>query len=229
MSHTTVLPKVTDQDVHFFDAVDLKNPVIARKKIDFVPNDVHLSGVKLSFISGPNSGGKTTICKSIIHNQLLAQIGSYVVAKKASINIADRISYQAPKFDGLEDDEGRFGTELARTRDIFYSISPKSLVILDELAQGTTAEESLKESFGIMNDFYTIGNNTILVTHNHSLAERFKNDQKGQFLMAQFHKDEPTYKIVSGISTNSHADKIAKKIKFSQEDRHQYLKEKGYL
>jgi DNA mismatch repair protein MutS len=84
-----------------------------------------MNGTRLSFISGPNSGGKTTICKSIVQNQLLAQMGSYVLADKATINIADMIRYQAPKFDGLQDDEGRFGTELSRTRDIFYSTSPQ--------------------------------------------------------------------------------------------------------
>ena len=134
-------PLVTDDDHHSFEATGLKNPILAKEKPECVPNDVQMNGTRLSFISGPNSGGKTTICKSIVQNQLLAQIGSYVVAEKATINIADMISYQAPKFDGLQDDEGRFGTELSRTRDIFYATSPRSLVILDELAEGTTYEE----------------------------------------------------------------------------------------
>ena len=188
-----------------------------------------MRGARLSFISGPNSGGKTTICKSIVQNQLLAQMGSYVVAEEAAINIADKIRYQAPKFDGLQDDEGRFGTELSRTRDIFYSTSPGSLVILDELAEGTTYEERLHESFEILSDFHTIGNNTVLVTHNHSLVDRFMAAQKGQCLMAEFHGDDPTYKIVPCISRVSHADRITKKINFSQVDRQRYMQEKGYL
>jgi DNA mismatch repair protein MutS len=160
---------------------------------------------------------------------LLAQIGSYVLAQKASINIADRISYQAPKFDGLQDDEGRFGTELARTRDIFYSTGPKSLVILDELAEGTTYEERLHESFEILSDFFTIGNNTVLVTHNHSLVDRFMEGKKGQCLMAEFDGENPTYRIIPGISRVSHAGRIAEKINFSKKDRRRYMEEKGYL
>ena len=170
-----------------------------------------------------------TICKSIIHNQLLAQIGSYVTAETATINIADMISYQAPKFDGLQDDEGRFGTELSRTRDIFYATSPKSLVILDELAEGTTYEEKLYESYEILSDFHTIGNNTLLVTHNHSLVDRFMEDQKGQSVMAEFNGDEPTYKIIPGISRVAHSDRIVKKIKFSKQDRQAYMQSKGYI
>jgi DNA mismatch repair protein MutS len=124
MSHATTLPTVTDDAHHAFEASGLTNPILAKEKPECVPNDVKMNGTRLSFISGPNSGGKTTICKSIVQNQLLAQMGSYVLADKATINIADMIRYQAPKFDGLQDDEGRFGTELSRTRDIFYSTSP---------------------------------------------------------------------------------------------------------
>ena len=229
LPHDTVLPKITDERHHFFEATGLTNPVLACSSADFVPNNVTLNGVRLTFISGPNSGGKTTLCKSIVHNQLLAQMGSYVLAQKAAINIADRIFYQAPKFDGLQDEEGRFGTELSRTRDIFYATSPKSLVILDELAEGTTYEERLHESSGIMRDFYTIGNNTILVTHNHGLVDEFMQLKKGQGLMVEFNGEEPTYRITPGISRVSHAHRIAAKIKFSSEHRQHYLRAKGYL
>lgn len=228
-SHATTLPTVTDDDHHSFEAKGLKNPILAKDNPACVPNDIEMRGTRLSFISGPNSGGKTTICKSIVQNQLLAQMGSYVLAEEATINIADMISYQAPKFDGLQDDEGRFGTELGRTRDIFYATSPRSLVILDELAEGTTYEERLHESFGILSDFHTIGNNTVLVTHNHSLVDRFMAEKKGQCLMAAFNGDDPTYKIIPGISRVSHADRITRKIHFSQEDRRQYMQAKGYL
>ncbi len=227
-SNDATLPKITDQERHRFEATGLKSPVLVKHKTDCVANTVTMNGTRLTFITGPNSGGKTTLCKTIVHNQILAQIGSYVLAEKAVINIADRISYQAPKFDGLQDDEGRFGTELSRTRDIFFSTGPKSLVILDELAEGTTVEERLKESFEILSDFYTIGNNTVLVTHNHSLVDRFMEEKKGQSLMAEFEGENPTYRIIPGISRISHARRIAEKIGFSKKNRLQYLKDNGY-
>jgi DNA mismatch repair ATPase MutS len=226
---SATIPKIVDEDCHSFMAEGLKNPVLAKSKPDFIGNKVSLKGARLTFITGPNSGGKTTICKSIAQNQLLAQVGCYVMAEKAVINIADKICYQAPKFDVLKDDEGRFGSELARTRDIFFSTSPKSLVILDELAEGTTYEERFHESFGILSDFYIIGNNTILVTHNHLLVDRFMAEKKGQSLTVEFEGEKPTYKVIRGISRVSHADRVVKKINFSKEDRFQYLKKKGYL
>jgi DNA mismatch repair protein MutS len=227
--HATTLPVLTDDDRHHFEAVGLKNPVLAAETTAVVANHVHMNGARLSFISGPNSGGKTTVCKSIVHNQLLAQMGTYVMAETATINIADMISYQAPRFDGLQDEEGRFGTELARTRDIFFKTGPKSLVILDELAEGTTYEERLAASHGILGDFHTIGNNTVLVTHNHSLVDRFMAEGRGQSLMAEFSDAAPTYRIVPGISRVSHAERVAEKIRFSSADRRRYMMEKGYL
>ena len=225
----TITPEVTDEPVHRFVAEDLKNPVLGKKDRHFVSNSVDLSGARLTFITGPNSGGKTTICKSIFQNQLLAQIGSDILASRATINIADRMAYQAPRFDALEDTEGRFGTELARTRDIFYSITPKSLVILDELAEGTTIEEKMQISWDLLNDFTKIGNTLILVTHNHKLVDLFQKERKGQFWQVEFQGDHATHKIVPGISRVSHADKVEKRIGFSKKDRRKYLIKRGYI
>jgi len=228
-SQATTRPRIMDDDHHAFEARGLNNPILAGGGVACVPNTIRMQDTRLTFITGPNSGGKTTLCKSIVHNQLLAQIGSHVLAEKAAINIADMIRYQAPKFDGLQDEEGRFGTELGRTRDIFYATGPRSLVILDELAEGTTHEERMQTARGILSDFNTIGNNTILVTHNHSLVDRFMAERKGQCLKVEFRDDDPTYKVLPGISRVSHADRIAEKINFSRADRRRYLHEKGYL
>lgn len=229
MGHATVLPEVTNEESHFFVARDLKNPVQAKRDPNFVGNDVNLTSARMSFITGPNSGGKTTYCKSIVQNQILAQIGCPVVASAAMINMADRITYQAPSFDTLSDPEGRFGTELKVTRDIFYSVSPKSLAILDEIAEGTTTHEKMTFSVDIMKGFYAIGNNTLLVTHSHELVDKFMQEGKGQYLQVDFDGGKPTHKMVPGVSKDSHALRVAKKINFSPEDMQRHLKERGYV
>lgn len=223
------MPKVTDASKHSFMAHDLRNPVLGKSSSDFIPNSVLLDDSRLTFITGPNSGGKTTICRSIFQSQLLAQIGCSVLASEATINMADRMAYQAPKFDALQDAEGRFGTELQRTKDIFFSITPRSLVILDELAEGTTMEEKMQVSRDILDGFHKIGNTTILVTHNHDLVSKFQKEGKGQFLRVEFDGEGPTFRLITGISSISHADKVAKKLGFSGEDIEGYLKESGYL
>src|SRR3989344_904432 len=227
--HPTSIPKITDDDSHHFMAKDLRNPVQSKSIKDYVPNEVNLNGSRLTFITGPNSGGKTSYCKSIMQNQILGQTGSYVLASSASMSIADKLSYQAPQFDALQDEEGRFGTELKRTRDIFFKTSPRSLVILDELAEGTTIEEKMEQSYTILNGFHTIGNNTILVTHNHELVDNFKNQGKGKYLQVEFVETFPTHKLTDGISKESHAQRVAEKIGFSEADIKKYLESKGYL
>lgn len=227
--HDTVMPTVTDEAVHYFMAENLRNPIQAKENPDYVPNSVNLNGTRLTFITGPNSGGKTTYCKSIFQNQVLGQIGSYVVASVANMNVADRLAYQAPQFDALQEEEGRFGTELKRTRDIFYATSPKSLVILDELAEGTTIEEKMQQSHVVLDGFHTIGNNTILVTHNHDLVDSYRDRERGQYLQVEFNGRLPTHRLVEGISRESHADRVAEKIGFSERDIQRHLTERGYL
>ncbi len=226
--HATTLPTVTDEDVHYFIAENMRNPIQAKGNPNYVPNAVNLNGARLTFVTGPNSGGKTTYCKSVFQNQVLGQVGGYVVASKARMNMADRMAYQAPQFDALQDEEGRFGTELKRTRDIFYATSPKSLVILDELAEGTTIEEKMQQSRMVLNGFYTIGNNTILVTHNHALVDNFTEEKKGQYLQVEFDGKIPTHRLIEGISRESHADRVAEKIGFSGKDIQSHLAERGY-
>ncbi len=229
MIHPTVMPEMTNEESHFFVAKNLRNPVIAKDDKDFVANDVNLTRERLLFITGPNSGGKTTFCKTIVQNQILGQIGAPVVASGAMINMADKITYQAPSFDTLSDPEGRFGTELKVTRDIFFSVTPKSLAILDEIAEGTTTHEKVTFSADIMKGFYAIGNNTLLVTHSHELVENFRNQGQGQYLQVEFKGEKPTHKMIEGISTDSHAHRVASKIGFSPDDIRRHLQEKGYI
>ena len=83
---------------------------------------------------------------------------------------ADRIFYQIPQPGQLERHEGRFATELSRTRDIFFACSPMSLTVLDEPFEGTSFEERLSVSRQVLDGFIKLGSSTIFITHNHALA-----------------------------------------------------------
>jgi len=228
MPHPTVIPEIENSPVHYFKATELRNPIKAMQDPHFVENDVNLENTKVSFITGPNSGGKTTYCKTIVQSQILGQIGAPVVASSAKISLADKISYQAPSFDSLNDPEGRFGTELGVTKNIFFAVTPRSLTILDEIAEGTTTHEKMSLSVDILNGFYAKGNNTLLVTHSYELVERFQEQGIGQYLMVEFKDDKPTHRMVEGISKDSHALRVARKIGFAPEDIDRHLKENGY-
>ena len=218
-----VLPELIEADHHRINLKNARNPVLAKQNPDYVGNDFQLDDDKLVLVTGPNSGGKTAFCKTVTQIQLLAQIGCYVPAKNAILTVADRIFYQVPEISHLDDGEGRFGTELKRTKDIFLATTAKSLVVLDELSEGTTFEEKLESSSNVLNGFYRKGNSTILITHNHQLVDNFVTKGIGLPLQVEFAEGAPTYRLIKGISRVSHADRVAKKIGFSKEDIEKYL------
>jgi DNA mismatch repair ATPase MutS len=224
-----VLPKVTQADTHYFIAKKVRNPILTKGNPNFIPNDVRLDKQKLTIITGANSGGKTTYCKTISQMQLLAQIGCYVPAEEAELGIADKILYQAPISDSIMDAEGRFGTELKRTKDIFFKTTPRSLVVLDELVEATTYEEKMEISCAIMDGFSKIGSTTILVTHNHELAAKLHQEGKSYNLQVEFKHKKPTHRLISGIAKESHAELVAEKLGFSSRDIDKYLRKEGYI
>ncbi|NOQ63715.1 MAG: DNA mismatch repair protein MutS [Methyloprofundus sp.] len=218
-----VMPELIAAEHHKINLQAAKNPILSKADASYVGNDFVLDGEKLVLITGPNSGGKTAFCKTVTQIQLLAQLGSYVPAVSATLSVADKIFYQAPELSQLEDGEGRFGTELKRTRDIFLATTAKSLVVLDELSEGTTFEEKMETSANVLEGFYQKGNNTLLITHNHQLVDYFMKKRMGFALQVEFLDEEPTHKLISGISRVSHAHRVAKKIGFSKEDIAGYL------
>jgi len=224
--HAVVLPELIDSNHHRISFSGAKNPVLAKNNADYVGNALVLDDDKLVMITGPNSGGKTAFCKTITQLQLLAQIGCFVPAQTASLTVADRIFYQCPEISHLGDGEGRFGTELKRTKDIFLASTPRSLVVLDELSEGTTFEEKMEASQNVLNGFYRKGNSTLLITHNHQLVDIFADKGIGLDRQVEFADDKPTYRVIPGISRVSHADRVAKKIGFSKEDIDHYLEGK---
>ncbi|MDH3392787.1 MAG: hypothetical protein OEL66_02180 [Desulfobulbaceae bacterium] len=227
--HHTVLPEITNGERHYFEASDLMNPLLAKDDQNYIGNDVSLNGQGVTFITGPNSGGKTTYCKTVVQSQILGQIGAPIIASKARMNIANHIDYQAPAFDCLSDPEGRFGTELRTTRDIFFATTPKSLVVLDEIAEGTTSHERMDQSKAILNGLFAKCNTNLLVTHSYELAESFQESGKGQFIQVEFKDKAPTHRFIPGVSSDSHASRVAEKLGFSNEDIQKHLEENGYI
>lgn len=228
------IPTVTDTYNHHLKAKDAVNPLLWTDRNPdgkwCVPNDIMLDGQHVTVLTGSNSGGKTTIAKTAMHMQMMGQIGCYVPAASAEMSIADMIGYQMPMVDSVMNRHGRFGTELQRTKDLFFAATPKSLVVLDDaLAGATRHEESTEKSFEILEGFNTTGNNVILITHNTDLAELLRENEIGEYMQVEFLDGAPTYKIVPGIAESSYSEEVARDIGFTKEHIIAHLKKKGYM
>ncbi|MBS3965597.1 MAG: DNA mismatch repair protein MutS [Methylomonas sp.] len=219
----TILPELHRNEHHAMQLTAAKNPVLGKQNPAYVANDFTMDSERLVCITGPNSGGKTAFCKTVAQIQLLTQIGCPVPAQAARLTVADRVFYQAPQISHLDDGEGRFGTELKRTRDIFLASTANSLVVLDEMAEGTTFEEKMQSSIDVLDGFYRKGNSTVLITHNHQLVDVFVGKRIATPKQVEFADDLPTFRLIAGISRVSHADRVAKKIGFSKQDIDNYL------
>ncbi len=219
-----VLPEILASKQHLLSVTEARNPLLARTNPDYVPNDILLDNIgRLLVITGPNSGGKTAYCKTVVQIQLLGQIGCYVPAAAARLVSAERIFYQVPEPGRLDEGMGRFGHELKRTREIFFNSTARSLVVLDELSEGTTFEEKMELSEYVLAGFYKLGASTLLVTHNHELCERLQEKGIGCYLQGEFLAHGPTYRLIPGVSRVSHADRVAASLGFSKEDVEKHL------
>ncbi len=219
-----VLPEILESKQHLLSVTEARNPLLAKNNPDYVPNDILLDNSgRLLVITGPNSGGKTAYCKTVVQLQLLGQIGCYVPATAARLVLAERIFYQVPEPGRLDEGMGRFGHELKRTREIFFNSTSRSLVVLDELSEGTTFEEKMELSEYVLTGFYKLGASTLLVTHNHELCERLQAKGIGHYLQGEFLAHGPTYRLIPGVSRVSHADRVAASLGFSKEDVEKHL------
>jgi DNA mismatch repair protein MutS len=220
------LPEIVESERHLLSATAARNPILARAKPNYVPNDILLDDAgRLLVITGPNSGGKTAYCKTVVQIQLLAQVGCYVPAGGARLVLAERIFYQVPDPGHLDEGMGRFGHELKRTREIFFNSTARSLVVLDELSEGTTFEEKMELSEYVLSGFYKLGASTLLVTHNHELCERLQEKGIGRYLQGEFLPHGPTYRLIPGVSRVSHADRVAAALGFSKNDVEKHLED----
>jgi len=222
-----LFPSIIESDRHSLEATTLHNPILALAQGRSVANDYSLDGSKMIGLTGPNSGGKSTFAITALQTQVLAQIGAPVPATRCVLSIADELFYQAQDFNQLTDKEGRFGTELLKTKEIFLRASPKTLLVFDELAQGTTHEESRSVADYVLKGFKRIGSSAIFITHDHGVVSSLADEGIVEPLAVEFRDALPTHRIVPGVSTTSHALRVARKIEFDAKAVDEILSQRG--
>ena len=165
-------PDIRPLSERAFTAFDLYNPDVAlRIEDDIVPNDVVFDDKAAIYVlTGPNRGGKSVITCAIGLALVMMQLGMFVPAKQATLSPADAIFTHFPT--GAEDtiDKGRLGEECARLGEIFDTVSPHSLVLLDESLSSTGSYEASYIAAEVLSGLSLVGCRALFSTHLHELA-----------------------------------------------------------
>lgn len=162
--------------------IDIKagrHPVIEQQlKIgeEYVPNDVFLSNdtQQIIMITGPNMSGKSAILRQTALITLMAQMGSYVPAEKATIGIVDKVFTRVGASDNISSGESTFMVEMNETASILNNLSPRSLVLLDEIGRGTSTYDGISIAWAIAEYIHQHPEahcKTLFATHYHELNE----------------------------------------------------------
>lgn len=152
-----------------------RHPVVERLTNNFVPNDTFLTGQKhLALLTGPNMAGKSTYMRQVALIVLMAQIGSFVPAQKASISLTDCIYTRVGAADNLVGGQSTFMVEMNEVAHIIKNATNNSLIILDEVGRGTATFDGLSLAWAIAEHLIendSLQSKTLFATHYHELTQ----------------------------------------------------------
>lgn len=156
---------------------DGRHPVVEQtlKEIMFVPNDTHLDEVnnRVAIVTGPNMAGKSTYMRQTAIITLMAQIGSFVPARAATIGVVDRVFTRIGASDDLASGHSTFMVEMNEMANIIKNATKDSLLILDEIGRGTSTFDGMAIARAVLEycaDKRKLGAKTMFATHYHELS-----------------------------------------------------------
>jgi DNA mismatch repair protein MutS len=139
----------------------------------FVPNDTRLdpAAEQLVLITGPNMAGKSTYMRQVAQIVLLAQVGSFVPARAATVGVCDRVFTRVGAADNLSRGDSTFMVEMRETASILAKATRRSLVVLDEVGRGTSTFDGVSIAWAVTEYLHdAIGARTLFATHYHELV-----------------------------------------------------------
>ena len=176
-----VRPIIEDSDV--IDIKQGRHPVIETQLPlgeHYVPNDILLDQERqqIIIITGPNMAGKSALLRQTALIVLLAQIGSFVPAESARIGLVDKIFTRVGASDNISLGESTFMVEMTEASNILNNVTPRSLVLFDELGRGTSTYDGISIAWAIveyLHEHPKAQARTLFATHYHELNEMEKN------------------------------------------------------
>jgi len=153
-----------------------RHPVVedATGAANYIPNSVQIdANRRILLITGPNMAGKSTVLRQVAIIAIMAQIGSFVPARKASIGLVDRVFSRVGASDNLAQGQSTFMVEMMETARILRQATSRSLVILDEIGRGTSTFDGLALAWAVVEELARRargGIRTLFATHYHELT-----------------------------------------------------------
>ncbi len=175
--HNYCMPEITNG--FQIDIADGRHPVIETQLPlgeEYIANDIYLDTEEQQIIilTGPNMSGKSALLRQTALIVLMAQIGSFVPAKKASIGLVDKIFTRVGASDNLSSGESTFMMEMNETASILNNVSNRSLIILDEIGRGTSTYDGISIAWAITEYLHEHPHSrakVLFATHYHELNE----------------------------------------------------------
>ena len=168
-----VRPAVTDGYALELEAC--RHPVVERMLPPgkFIPNDITLDDAgRVVLLTGPNMAGKSTILRQVGLAIIMAQMGSFVPARRAAIGVVDRVFTRVGASDSLGRGQSTFMVEMSETSAILHAATERSLVLLDEIGRGTSTFDGVAIAWAVTEHLHDLtGCKTVFATHYHELTQ----------------------------------------------------------
>ncbi len=156
------------------DIVGGRHPVVERMmpRERFIPNDLQLTeDSRLVVLTGPNMAGKSTVLRQTGLIVLMAQVGSFVPASRATVGVVDRLFTRVGASDNLVRGQSTFMVEMTETAAILAAATRRSLVLLDEIGRGTSTYDGVSIAWSVSEHLHdAVGCKTVFATHYHELV-----------------------------------------------------------
>ncbi|MDZ7689533.1 MAG: DNA mismatch repair protein MutS [Halobacteriales archaeon] len=149
-----------------------RHPVVERSVSEYVPNDASFDDAEFAVVTGPNMSGKSTYMRSVALVSVLAQVGSFVPAEEARLEVVDRVFTRVGASDDIAGGRSTFMVEMVELAEILHNATERSLVLLDEVGRGTSTADGLSIARAVTEFVHDeIGAKTMFATHYHELTE----------------------------------------------------------
>ncbi len=163
-----VRPEFGDEGIHVEAG---RHPVVETTEGTFVPNDADLREQFFAVITGPNMSGKSTYMRQVALIQVLAQVGSFVPADRATLPLVDRVFTRVGASDDIAGGASTFMREMTELTEILHNATGDSLVLLDEVGRGTSTADGRSIAWAVSEFLHDeVGATTLFATHYHELT-----------------------------------------------------------